>query len=107
AADLIIYRTLEDGEFVLLHSKYLGLGGHPTPLISFDLFRFADGKIVEHWGDQEPEALPNPSGRSQIDGPTVVTDRDRTEENRALVRQFKEIVTVQLRFDRVDEFMQG
>jgi predicted SnoaL-like aldol condensation-catalyzing enzyme len=107
AADLIIYRTLEDGEFVLLHSKYLGLRGHPTPLIAFDLFRFADGKIVEHWGGQEPEALPNPSGRSQVDGPTVVTDRDRTEENRALVRQFKEIVTVQLRFDRVDEFMQG
>ena len=107
AADLIIYRTLEDGEFVLLHSKYIGLRGHPTPLIAFDLFRFADGKIAEHWGGQEPEAPPNPSGRSQVDGPAVVTDRDRTEENRALVRKFKEIVTVQLRFDRVDEFIQG
>jgi predicted SnoaL-like aldol condensation-catalyzing enzyme len=107
AADLIIYRTLEDGEFVLLHSKYIGLRGHPTPMIAFDLFRFADGKIAEHWGGQEPEAPPNPSGRSQVDGPAVVTDRDISEENCALVRQFKEIVTVQLRFDRVDEFIQG
>ena len=106
-ADLIIYRTLEDREFVLLHSKYIGLRGHLAPLIAFDLFRFVDGKIAEHWGGQEPEAPPNPSGRSQVDGPTVVTDRDRTEENRALVRQFKEIVTVQLQFDRVDEFIQG
>jgi predicted SnoaL-like aldol condensation-catalyzing enzyme len=107
AADLTIYRTLEDGEFVLLHSKYSGLKRHPSPLIAFDLFRFADGKIVEHWGGQEPEAPPNPSGRSQVDGPAVVTDRDKTEENRARVRDFKEVVTVQLRFDRVDEFIKG
>jgi predicted SnoaL-like aldol condensation-catalyzing enzyme len=105
-AKIKIYRTLEDGDLVLLHSKYEGLNGRGTSLVAFDLFRFKDGKIVEHWGGQEPEAPPNPSGRTQVDGPTDVADRDKTEENRELVRAFKETVTVQLKFDQVDRFIQ-
>ena len=105
-AKIKIYRTLEDGDLVLLHSTYEGLNGHGASLVAFDLFRFKDGKIVEHWGGQEPEAPPNPSGRTQVDGPTDVADRDKTEENRELVRAFKETVTVQLKFDQVGRFIQ-
>ncbi len=104
-ANITIYRTLEDGEFVLLHSKYEGLSGHAGPMIAFDLFRFRGNRIVEHWGGQEPEAPPNPSGRTQVDGPVDVVDRDKTETNRALVRSFKQVITVDLRFDRVEEFI--
>lgn len=104
-ANITIYRTLDDGEFVLLHSKYEGLPGHAGPMIAFDLFRFRAGKIVEHWGGQEPEAPPNPSGRTQVDGPVDVIDRDKTEVNRALVRSFKQVITVDLKFDRVGEFI--
>jgi predicted SnoaL-like aldol condensation-catalyzing enzyme len=105
-AKIKIYRTLEDGDLVLLHSKYEGLNVHGASLVDFDLFRFKDGKIVEHWGGQEPEAPPNPSGRTQVDGPTDVADRDKTEQNRELVRAFKETVTVQLKFDQVGRFIQ-
>jgi len=103
---ITIYRTLEDGDLVLLHSKYEGLSGHFTSLVAFDLFRFKDGKIVEHWGGQEPEAPPNPSGHTQVDGPTDIADRDKTEENRELVRAFKETITVQLDFDLIGRFIQ-
>src|SRR6266853_994791 len=58
AADITIYRTLVDGDFVLLHSRYEGVGRYGGPAIAFDLFRFKDGKIVEDWGGQEPEAPP-------------------------------------------------
>jgi len=102
-----IYRTLVDGDIVMLHSKYQSWPGFAGPVIAFDLFRFANEKIVEHWGGQELEAPPNPSGHTQVDGPTAVVDRNRTEENRALVRAFKQVVTVELRFDRVDEFIEG
>jgi predicted SnoaL-like aldol condensation-catalyzing enzyme len=105
--NITIYRTLEDGEFVLLHSKYEGLPNSAGPMIAFDLFRFRGGRIVEHWGGREPEAPPNPSGRTQVDGPVDVVDRDRTEVNRALVRSFKQAITVELRFDRVGEFIDG
>jgi predicted SnoaL-like aldol condensation-catalyzing enzyme len=105
-ARIRIYRTLEDGDLVLLHSKYEGLSGPVSSLVAFDLFRFKDGKIVEHWGGQEPEAPPNPSGHTQVDGPTEVVDRDKTEANRELVRAFKETITVRLKFDQIERFIQ-
>jgi predicted SnoaL-like aldol condensation-catalyzing enzyme len=107
AADITIYRTLVDGNFVLLHSKYQGVGRYGGPAIAFDLFRFDGGKIVEHWGGQAPEAPPNRSGRTQVDGPTVVVDREKTEANRSLVRTYRQTVMVDLRFDRIEEFIEG
>jgi predicted SnoaL-like aldol condensation-catalyzing enzyme len=50
AADITIYRTLVDGDSVLLHSRYEGLKNASGPLLAMDLFRFVDDKIVEHWG---------------------------------------------------------
>jgi predicted SnoaL-like aldol condensation-catalyzing enzyme len=105
AADITIYRTLVDGDFVLLHSRYQGVGRHASA-IAFDLFRFEKGKIVEHWGGQEAEAPPNRSGRTQVDGPTEVLDREKTEENRTLVRTYRETVMVSLRFDRIEQFIE-
>ena len=106
-ANVTIYRTLVDGDIVMLHSKYEGVPGFAGPVIAFDLFRFKGGKMVEHWGGQDAEVGPNLSGHTQVDGPTAVVDRDRTETNRTLVRAFKQTVTVELRFDRVDEFIDG
>jgi predicted SnoaL-like aldol condensation-catalyzing enzyme len=107
AADITIYRTLVDGDFVLLHSRYEGVGRYAGPAIAFDLFRFKDGKIAEHWGGQESEARPNLSGRTQVNGPTEVLDREKTEANRTLVRTYRETVMVSLRFDRIEEFIEG
>jgi predicted SnoaL-like aldol condensation-catalyzing enzyme len=106
ASDITIYRTLVDGDFVLLHSRYQGVERYAGPAIAFDLFRFKDSKIVEHWGGQESEAPPNLSGRTQVDGPTEVLDRDKTEANRTLVRTYRETVMVSLRFDRIEEFIE-
>jgi predicted SnoaL-like aldol condensation-catalyzing enzyme len=107
SADITIYRTLVDGDFVLLHSRYEGVRRYGGSAIAFDLFRFKDGKIVEHWGGQESEAPPNLSGRTQVDGPTEVLDREKTEANRTLVRTYRETVMVSLRFDRIEEFIEG
>jgi predicted SnoaL-like aldol condensation-catalyzing enzyme len=106
AADITIYRTLVDGERVLVHSMYEGLKSAPAPLIAFDLFHFKDGKIVEHWGGQEPQASArNLSGHTQVDGPTPVEDRDKTEANRTLVKSYRNVVTVQKHYDRIGEFL--
>lgn len=107
SADITIYRTLVDDSIVLLHSRYQGVPRYGGPVIAFDLFRFKDDKIVEHWGGQQPEEPPNPSGRTEVDGPTVVLDRELTEANRALVQTYRETVFVSLRFDRIEEFIDG
>ncbi|MEL6770725.1 MAG: nuclear transport factor 2 family protein [Bacteroidota bacterium] len=83
-----VVRAFEDGAFVVTHTEYDFFG----PKIGFDIFRFEDGLIVEHWDNLTEVQPPNPSGRTQIDGPTDVTDLDQTDGNKAQVRSFVETV---------------
>lgn len=78
-------RVFEDGDFVFAHTDYNFFG----PKIGFDIFRFKDGKIVEHWDNlmTTPEKA-NPSGHTAIDGTTEVKDLQHTAANKQLVEQF-------------------
>jgi predicted SnoaL-like aldol condensation-catalyzing enzyme len=78
-------RVFEDGDFVFTHTEFNFFG----PKIGFDIFRFEDGLVVEHWDNlqETPHAL-SPSGHSMIDGPTVASDLDKTEANKALLRRY-------------------
>lgn len=78
-------RVFEDGDFVVAHTDYNFFGSK----IGFDIFRFQDGKIVEHWDNlmTTPEKA-NPSGHTAIDGVTEVTDREHTAANKQLVEAF-------------------
>ena len=77
-------RVFQDGDFVFAHSEYNFFG----PKIGFDIFRFEDGKIVEHWDNLQETPQPNPSGHTMIDGATELKDLDKTEANKTLVRNF-------------------
>lgn len=79
-------RVIADGDMVAVHARYEGFG--PQATIDFDVFRVENGMIVDHWDNLIPEAAPNPSGRTQIDGATEITDLDKTEENKAKVLEF-------------------
>lgn len=79
-------RVIADDDMVAIHARYEGFG--PQATIAFDVFRVEDGLIVEHWDNLIPEAAPNPSGHTQIDGATEITDLDMTEANRATVLEF-------------------
>jgi len=97
-------RVFADGEFVFTHTEYNFFG----PKIGFDIFRYEDGKIVEHWDNlQETPAKPNPGGRSMTDGPTAATDLDETAENKALVRAFVEDILVAGKMDRLASYFDG
>ena len=78
-------RVFQDGDFVFAHTDYDFFG----PKIGFDIFRFEEGLIVEHWDNlQETPSQPSPSGHSMIDGPTTATDLDQTETNKALMQRY-------------------
>ena len=81
-------RAFEDGDYVFLQTVYNFAGAGEQ--VAFDIFRFdEDGEIAEHWDNLAPLAdQPNPSGRTQIDGTMEITDLDKTEENRQLVKNF-------------------
>ena len=78
-------RVFEDGDYVFAHTEYDFFG----PKIGFDIFRFEDGLIVEHWDNlQETAAGLSPSGHTMIDGPTTTSNLDQTEANKALMRRY-------------------
>lgn len=81
-----IQRVLVDGDYVALHTDYNFFG----PKIGFDIFRFENGQIVEHWDNLQDKVEKTPSGHSMVDGPTEITDLDKTVENKAYVKGFVE-----------------
>ncbi|MEV4344474.1 nuclear transport factor 2 family protein [Actinoplanes sp. NPDC049596] len=98
-----LHRVLEDGDLVALHGTYHGFG--PVPLVAFDIFRVADGKLAEHWDALSPVVERTVSGRSQTDGPTEVTDLDKTEANRTLVAGFVENVLKGGKVDMLTDYL--
>src|SRR6202051_4324052 len=59
-------RLFEDGDYVFAHTDYNFSG----PKFGFDIFRFENGKVVEHWDNLQRTAPPNPSGHTMMDGTT-------------------------------------
>ncbi|MEU8132746.1 nuclear transport factor 2 family protein [Streptodolium elevatio] len=96
-------RLLSDGDLVLMHGTYHGLG--PRPLVAFDLFRVADGRIAEHWDALTPEAGATVSGRSQTDGPTLVTRPGQRATSRQVGETFLRTVLIDREYDRIAEFV--
>jgi predicted SnoaL-like aldol condensation-catalyzing enzyme len=96
-------RVFADADYVFAHTEYDFFG----PRIGFDIFRFENGKIVEHWDNLQETAGPNPSGHSMIDGPTIATDLDKTEANKALVRSFVDDILVNGRLEKLAGYYDG
>ena len=97
-------RAFEDGDFVFTQTDYNFFG----PKIGFDIFRFENGKIVEHWDNlQEKPENPNPSGNTMIDGTTEIKDIDKTEENKTLVKNFVEDILVNGKMEKLAGYFDG
>lgn len=79
-----VVRAFQDGDYVFTHTEYNFFG----PKIGFDIFRFENGSIVEHWDNLQEIVTKTASGRSQTDGPTEATDLDKTHLNKSLVEGF-------------------
>ena len=95
-------RLFADGDFVFAHTDYNFFG----PKVGFDIFRFEGGKIVEHWDNlSEKAAASNPSGRTQLDGSTQVTDTDKTQANKKFVEEFVDTVLVRQQYDKLTTFI--
>jgi predicted SnoaL-like aldol condensation-catalyzing enzyme len=96
-------RAFEDGDFVFTHTEYNFFG----PKIGFDIFRFENGLIVEHWDNLQETAGPNPSGRTMIDGPRDAQEPETTDANKRLVRAFVDDILVNGRMDKLAGYFDG
>ena len=79
-------RAFEDGDKVFMQTLYNFAGAGEQ--VAFDIFRFEDGLIAEHWDNLTDKVEPNPSGRTQIDGQIEAKDIEKTEINRKIVKDF-------------------
>lgn len=98
-----VLRAFQDGDYVVIHTKYDFFGLKA----GIDIFRFEDGLIVEHWDNLLEEQPANASGRTQFDGETELTDLDKTDENKALVKSFYDVVIMGGQMERLGEFFDG
>jgi predicted SnoaL-like aldol condensation-catalyzing enzyme len=96
-----VVRAFADGDYAVLHTEYDFFG----PKAGFDVFRFEDGKIVEHWDNLAEITPPNPSGRTQLDGATEITDLAQTEANKILVKNFVDDVLINGKGDKIVEYV--
>jgi len=98
-----LVRVIADGDLVVLHSRATGF--MPQPMVMFDIFRVAGGKIVEHWDVLQSAVEHTASGRTQLDGPTVVTDHHKTEANRKLVQGFLDTILYGGHYDKITDYI--
>ena len=101
SAKVEVVRAFEDGNFVFTHTKYNFFG----PKAGFDIFRFEDGLIVEHWDNLQDIATQTVSGHTQFDGATQLTDRDLTNQNKEQVREFVADVLMGAHPEKITEYI--
>ena len=96
-----VVRAFQDGDYVFTHTEYDFFG----PKIGFDVFRFENGLIVEHWDNLIEIQSPNPSGRTQTDGATDITDKDKATANKAVIKGFIEDVLLHHKNDQLTTYI--
>ena len=96
-----IVRAFEDGDYVFAHTEY----DFASSKIGFEVFRFENDLVVEHWDNIQQRQGPNPSGHTMVDGPTEATDLARTEINREIVRSFIDDVLVNGRLEKLEHYI--
>lgn len=104
SAKVAVARVFQDGDYVFTHTDYNFFG----PKVGFDIFRFENGLIVEHWDNLAVKSeKPNPSGRTQLDGTTEVNDLEKTAENKAIVLDFVETILMKGEFEKLSTYFDG
>lgn len=103
--DFDIVRVLQEDRYVFVQC-YQNINDREAEWLTTDFFDSdANGRIIEHWDVIAPIKAANPSGRTQIDGPTEVVDHDKTQANKALVIAFINSCLIQRDLSRAADFI--
>jgi predicted SnoaL-like aldol condensation-catalyzing enzyme/uncharacterized protein YndB with AHSA1/START domain len=100
---LTVVRAFQDGHYVVTQAG----GQRSGRSVFFDIFRFEDGLVVEHWAFSAMDAPPNLSGHTQTDGPTEVKLSADTEKNKSIVREYYETIHVSGDHNKIPQYFHG
>lgn len=88
-------RSFEDGDYVVLQSEYGGTWNNDTAQVAFDIFRFENGLIVEHW-DNLTNIQDDGDGTTQLNGAlTPAIGLNDTEANRAVITETSQKIFIE------------
>lgn len=77
-----VVRVFEEGNYVFTHSE----GDIYGAKIFFDIFRFEDGLIVEHWDNMQTTETQSKSGHTMIDGTIKSSDLKKSADNKKIIQ---------------------
>ena len=100
---MTVVRALQDGPYVVTQAK----GQRSGRNVFFDIFRFEDGLVVEHWAFSAMDAPPNLSGHTQTDGSTEATLSADREKNKSIVREYYETIHVSGDHSKIPQYFSG
>jgi predicted SnoaL-like aldol condensation-catalyzing enzyme len=96
-----IKRVIEDGNYVALHSNYNFFGQK----VGFDVFRFENGKIIEHWDNLQDIPTKTASGHLMAGGPTEIKDLEKTHANKQFVESFVKDILRDGKSDKITQYI--
>jgi predicted SnoaL-like aldol condensation-catalyzing enzyme len=96
-----IIRVIADGDFVALHVDYNFFGEKA----GFDVFRFENDKIMEHWDNLQERPANTVSGHTMTDGRTEIEDLEKTDSNKRLIQSFVQDIIRDGMSDRMLEYI--
>ena len=100
---LTVVRAFQDGPYVVTQAE----GQRSGRNVFFDIFRFEDGLVVEHWAFSTMDAPPNRSGHTQTDGPTEAKLSEDTDKNKSIVREYYETIHVSGDYSKIPQYFSG
>jgi len=100
---LTVVRAFQDGPYVVTQAR----GQRSGRNVFFDIFRFEDGLVVEHWAFSTMDAPLNRSGHTQTDGPTDVKLSEDTDKNKSIVREYYETIHVSGDHSKIPQYFSG
>jgi predicted SnoaL-like aldol condensation-catalyzing enzyme len=100
-------RMFEDGNYVFMHNIWRNAKPFGADeMVSFDIIRVDEaGKVAEHWDGMTALVKETANGRTQTDGPTEVTDLEKTEENKALAKALVEDILMGKNPNKITEYI--
>ncbi len=100
---LTVVRAIQDGPYVVTQA----IGQRSGREVFFDIFRFEEGLVAEHWAFSAFGSPPNQSGHTQTDGPTQPKLSENTAKNKALVRNYYETVHISRDENNMQQYFDG
>ncbi|MCH4896998.1 polyketide cyclase [Marinilabiliaceae bacterium JC040] len=105
--DIRIRRSLQDGDYVFLH-VYQNIDNKKAEWITTDMFLTDDNdKLIEHWDviSKYINTDKTKSGYDPIFGDFIISDIDKTEENKSIIKSFLIEIHQNKKFEELEKYI--